>query len=285
VLSEPGATLAIPTGPFRDGALPTRPRDGLVSTRAWRLDSEALTTLDLLTALSAQLAAEGWTVGFSCDTADCGGFDFRYGLALLPEPDMHVDLGDFRFLAADRGAGESLIVLVSRSARAGFVQITQVAAVAPAALAQSGTEEDESGEPETLRNLPRPVAPGLSGLSGKLAQDGHAVLEDLVFEPGSAALAAGEFASLSELADWLRTNPDLRLLLVGHTDASGGLDANTALSRRRAEAVRQALISAHGVAPDRLSAEGAGYLAPRASNATDAGRALNRRVEAVVTGP
>jgi OOP family OmpA-OmpF porin len=70
--------------------------------------------------------------------------------------------------------------------------------------------------------------------------------------------------------------------LVGHTDAEGGLAANIDLSRRRAAAVRDRLVAQHGIAAERLSAEGVGWLAPRATNATEAGREANRRVEAVV---
>ena len=80
----------------------------------------------------------------------------------------------------------------------------------------------------------------------------------------------------------LKAEPDLRVALVGHTDAVGSLDANTALSRRRAEAVRDRLVQSYDVAPGRVEAQGAGYLAPRASNLTEAGREQNRRVEVVV---
>ncbi|WP_236951445.1 OmpA family protein [Ketogulonicigenium robustum] len=70
--------------------------------------------------------------------------------------------------------------------------------------------------------------------------------------------------------------------MVGHTDATGALAANQAVSTARAAAVRQRLINENGVNPAQLDAAGAGYLAPRASNADADGRALNRRVEVVV---
>lgn len=69
--------------------------------------------------------------------------------------------------------------------------------------------------------------------------------------------------------------------IVGHSDTSGDPAANLALSQRRADAVRRALI-AKGVAGDQLTATGIGALSPRYSNATAEGRARNRRVEAVV---
>jgi OOP family OmpA-OmpF porin len=74
----------------------------------------------------------------------------------------------------------------------------------------------------------------------------------------------------------------LRVALVGHTDATGSLDANIALSRKRAASVKDRLVRAYGIAVSRLDAEGMGYLAPIASNLTQAGRDANRRVEAVL---
>jgi len=72
------------------------------------------------------------------------------------------------------------------------------------------------------------------------------------------------------------------VVLVGHTDASGALAPNIALSRARAQAVRAALV-ALGAKADQIGAEGAGYLAPRATNLTPEGRAQNRRVEVMLT--
>lgn len=70
--------------------------------------------------------------------------------------------------------------------------------------------------------------------------------------------------------------------MVGHTDSVGGLDGNLALSRRRAEAVTAALVREYGVAGSRLTSNGVASPAPVASNASDEGRARNRRVELVL---
>jgi OOP family OmpA-OmpF porin len=125
-----------------------------------------------------------------------------------------------------------------------------------------------------------------AGLAARLMSEGHVALDDLAFETGAAALAAGDPASLADLAAFLAANPGARVTLVGHTDAEGSLEANIALSRRRAEAVAAVLVGQFGVARGQVAAAGAGWLAPRASNATPEGRARNRRVEAVLTaGP
>jgi outer membrane protein OmpA-like peptidoglycan-associated protein len=77
----------------------------------------------------------------------------------------------------------------------------------------------------------------------------------------------------------LKANPDIkRMRIEGHTDNRGNADMNLDLSKRRAASVRQWLVD-HGVESERLESEGYGLTRPIASNDTDEGRALNRRVE------
>lgn len=73
------------------------------------------------------------------------------------------------------------------------------------------------------------------------------------------------------------------MLIVGHTDWVGNADANLALSQARAASVAAALVG-RGVAADRVFPAGVGMLSPRASNASEEGRRLNRRVELVELG-
>ncbi len=72
-----------------------------------------------------------------------------------------------------------------------------------------------------------------------------------------------------------------QVYIVGHTDASGTLDHNLTLSQARAAAVAKALTGRFGIDPGRLNARGVGPYAPVAGNATEAGRARNRRLELV----
>lgn len=96
---------------------------------------------------------------------------------------------------------------------------------------------------------------------------------------GSGDAALGETpAELQRVAQVMTQHPDLRLLLVGHSDSVGRAESNLALSTKRAEAVRNAL-QALGVAPERMRAEGRGAAEPVADNATAEGRGSNRRVE------
>ncbi|ABC24179.1 OmpA family protein [Rhodospirillum rubrum] len=84
---------------------------------------------------------------------------------------------------------------------------------------------------------------------------------------------------LAEAARVLKQDPRLSLMVMGHTDDRHALDEALDLSARRAEAVVAALVEDHGVERGRLVPRGAGWLAPVASNRTQAGRALNRRVD------
>jgi OOP family OmpA-OmpF porin len=123
----------------------------------------------------------------------------------------------------------------------------------------------------------------LGSLGERLEAGGFVVLEDLVFESGSSRLEEGDFDSLSALAAYLKANPGRTVTLVGHTDASGSLSGNTALSRNRALSVRERLLTTYGVPASQVTAEGAGFLAPRDTNLTEEGRARNRRVEVILT--
>lgn len=274
--SETPGSYALPVAAFDGTTVPAKSVEGALEQRVFQLDAPDLTSLAVMDPLRSQIAAAGFQVLLDCETEACGGFDFRFGTDVMPEPDMHVDLGDFRFLSAERGE-EAISVLVSRSVSTAYVQITRVS---PGDLPALPDGETVDLEVEVPRGLPAPVT---GGIGGALDDSGSVVLEDLVFASGSAALAAGDYASLAALAAWLEANPDGTLALVGHTDASGSLAANIALSERRAEAVAQALVEVHGVEAGRIAAEGVGFLAPRATNQTDEGRQKNRRVEAVVT--
>ncbi|NQZ74444.1 MAG: OmpA family protein, partial [Dinoroseobacter sp.] len=119
----------------------------------------------------------------------------------------------------------------------------------------------------------------------KLTTLGATVLDDLVFGSGADTLDETNFDSLQNLAEFLAATPNASVVLVGHTDAVGSLEANIDLSERRANAVRQRLIDQYDVQPSRIDAQGVGYLAPRATNTTEDGRTINRRVEVVLTAP
>jgi outer membrane protein OmpA-like peptidoglycan-associated protein len=120
-----------------------------------------------------------------------------------------------------------------------------------------------------------------AALAGDIAQTGHSAVYGILFDTGKADVKAESADALAEIAKMLQQDPALKLLVVGHTDNVGTLASNMDLSKRRAAAAVQVLTTKHGIAAARLVAQGAGPLAPVASNKTEEGRAKNRRVELV----
>lgn len=100
------------------------------------------------------------------------------------------------------------------------------------------------------------------------------------FDTGKSTLQPGAGTLLDDIATALKNFPDWSLRIVGHTDASGSAETNARLSLERADTIKAALVE-RGIAPDRLMAAGAGQDRPIASNETEEGKALNRRVELV----
>ncbi len=120
-----------------------------------------------------------------------------------------------------------------------------------------------------------------AALGTGLRATGHVTVNGIYFDTGKSDLKPESAAAVSEVAKLLQADPGLRLFVVGHTDGVGTVEGNLKLSQGRAEAVLASLVRDHGVAADRLLAFGNGPFAPVASNATDEGRASNRRVELV----
>jgi OOP family OmpA-OmpF porin len=118
-------------------------------------------------------------------------------------------------------------------------------------------------------------------MARRIAGSGHIALYGIYFDTDKASIKPKSKATLDQMAKLLKSHPSLKVFIVGHTDNVGSLAHNMALSRRRADAVVQALRRQYGIPAARLIPEGVGPLAPVASNHSSAGRAKNRRVELV----
>lgn len=116
-------------------------------------------------------------------------------------------------------------------------------------------------------------------LLDKINKDGFIALY-LNFNTGKATIKPDSLPQLEQVAQALKSSPDLKLEVAGHTDNVGKPDANQKLSEARAQAVMKALTD-RGIAAARLSAKGYGQSKPLADNKTEDGRAKNRRVELV----
>jgi outer membrane protein OmpA-like peptidoglycan-associated protein len=120
-----------------------------------------------------------------------------------------------------------------------------------------------------------------AALTSDINTNGHSAVYGIYFDTAKADVKPESDAALKEIAKLLQGSPKLKLFVVGHTDDVGALASNMDLSKRRADAVVAALTAKYGVAAARLSAQGAGPLAPVSSNDAEDGRARNRRVELV----
>jgi outer membrane protein OmpA-like peptidoglycan-associated protein len=120
-----------------------------------------------------------------------------------------------------------------------------------------------------------------AALGNDIRATGHVAVYGINFDTGKSIIKPESAQAIGEIAKLLTADPSLKVFVVGHTDTVGGVDSNIKLSQDRAEAVLQALVRDHGIAPARLRASGCGPFAPVASNDTEEGRAKNRRVELV----
>ena len=254
----------IPIGIYQDGEIPHQTAPSNIRRSVWEMGGEQ--PLDAVhRSILGQLDRADYEILVSCVASECGGFDFRFGLDVVPAPAMRVDLREYRFVSARQSVIDNpsfVSFLVSRSPVAVYVQMTEYKSEQITELAKSETAALVSGSDAN------------TGL-------GTLVLEGLEFEAGSTALGSDPNGVVAELADRLKKDTGLKVLLVGHSDMTGSLEGNLKISKARAESVRQELIQTFGISETRVSAHGVGFLSPRASNETEAGQQKNRRVEAV----
>jgi outer membrane protein OmpA-like peptidoglycan-associated protein len=112
-----------------------------------------------------------------------------------------------------------------------------------------------------------------------LAETGKVDVYSIYFAFNSDVLREESEPTLKEIAEVLRRHRDWKLRVAGHTDGVGGDEQNLDLSKRRAAAVKDALLKRYGLAAGRLSTTGFGKSQPKDTNDTLEGRGHNRRVE------
>lgn len=133
-------------------------------------------------------------------------------------------------------------------------------------------DSDGDGVPDYLDKCPGTPA------GAKVNPMGCWVLGDLLFDFDRAVIKAEGHSDLEKVFSILQKNPNMNIVLQGHTDSIGSDSYNKRLSLRRAKAVKAYLVG-KGISEGRLKCEGYGESKPAASNKTDFGRSLNRRVQ------
>ncbi len=149
---------------------------------------------------------------------------------------------------------------------------TAATTASPSAMADT-TKPDASTGTQTLT---------AASIGDSIRKDGRISLDDtqVHFATASAALAGDSQAVLDQAAQALKDNGGWKMKVVGFTDSTGNSASNAQLAQQRAQSV-MAYLSAHGVDAGRLRVEAEGQQKPVASNDSDKGRALNRRVELI----
>ncbi len=120
-----------------------------------------------------------------------------------------------------------------------------------------------------------------TSFANDISRTGHTAVYGIYFDTGKSVVKPESKPALDEVAKLLKSDPNLKLWVVGHTDSVGKVDDNMRLAQARAEAVAAELVSTHAIPAARLKGFGVGPLSPTAGNDTEDGRAKNRRVELV----
>ena len=122
------------------------------------------------------------------------------------------------------------------------------------------------------------VAKGGLDLRRKLISEGQVSTNGILFDSGSANIQPQSMGIIRQISQVLQQEQMMNLMIEGHTDSDGDDASNMDLSKRRAEAVRNALVDVYNVAPSRLQTSGKGESEPVGDNGTTDGKVQNRRV-------
>ncbi|MEN9808827.1 MAG: hypothetical protein RLZZ488_394 [Pseudomonadota bacterium] len=233
--------------------------------------------------LEAGLKAE-FSQGFLSLSSAGNPWEWAFGARYLAETNMtyHASVGT----ALGRGVGSPLFRVMAglRYTSGGVKESESVDVFDPrdALPAYSDVDLDRILADSRAEEAPRQLASDESLL--KLLVGGQIVDVGYVrFKFGSAELTPQAMKTIQELKDRLEIEKPTAIHIEGHTDSVGSLDVNMALSKRRADAVRKALIE-RDVTPEIITTSGSAFRFPIASNATKQGRAANRRIEVSLNG-
>ena len=125
------------------------------------------------------------------------------------------------------------------------------------------------------------LAVGEPDTRNKLISEGKFSTTGILFDVNSATIKPDSYGSLKDIADVLKDNANIHVKIIGHTDSDGDATLNMALSKKRADAVKSALVGEFAIDASRLETDGKGASDPVAPNNTSEGKAQNRRVEFV----
>ena len=250
--------------------------------------------LEVLRNYQGSLKTSGFVPVFECEEDACGeasaltssnNFNFantlfKDALYLTQRSAAHVcaagvQITGFRYALLDNPAsGETVAVMTWRPLIKGYALPCPDAMEAHTSVAVFRVQAKAMEQ--------KMATVSVSEMTSQLSANGKVAIYGILFDSAKADIKPESKASLDEIAKLMKATPALKLHVVGHTDNAGGLEGNFDLSKRRAGAVKDALVKQYAIGADRLTANGVSYLAPVSTNGTEAGRAKNRRVELVL---
>ena len=123
------------------------------------------------------------------------------------------------------------------------------------------------------------IAKGGVDLRRKLLSEGKISTNGILFDSSSANIQPQSLGIVRQISQVLMQDENIKLNIIGHTDADGTEDSNLQLSKSRSAAVKHALVNIYKISGDRLQTDGKGESVPVGDNSTSDGKAQNRRVE------
>lgn len=123
------------------------------------------------------------------------------------------------------------------------------------------------------------IATGVPDMQSKLVNEGKISTSGIKFDSNSDNIRSESFGTINEIVKVIRANPEMKIRVVGHTDAVGNAADNLLLSKKRSDAVIKLLTDTYQIPASQLQADGKGSTAPVADNKTPEGRSMNRRVD------
>ena len=240
-------------------------------TKLTYLNPENRTTLEIFRNYATALGDAGFEALFECTNEICGGYDFSYAAGAQAVAG--------HFLGNHQGQ-RYLLARLHRDEATYHVSVYTIQAhsIGGKMRNRAYTHVNVVESASMKENM---VTVDADAMVKGLEAEGHIALYNIYFDTDSDVLKSESDQALEEVAKMTRANPELVLLVVGHTDNVGDLKYNETLSARRAQSVVSALIEGYGVPASRLTPAGVGMYTPVASNQTEDGRKLNRRVELV----
>ncbi len=184
-----------------------------------------------------------------------------------------LNLNKFRYAYEPTGDGDKAIIIAKTNSNGKAIYIVEViGGFANTTLITQDiieVEEAETGKVTTV------------AINKAITSNGHIAIYDIHFDTGKSEIKSESKNALQNIAKYLNADSDKKYIIVGHTDNVGDFEANLKLSKERADAVKNELVSKYSVKAEQLIAYGDGQTAPVTTNATKEGRAKNRRVEIV----